>query len=263
MGKLKTMEATRVLDVVQENQRMKSIYLDSPISASPGQFVMVWIPGMDEKPFSLSYCDGSKIGITVAAVGPFSKRLHEVKAGEMLWIRGPFGNGFRLEGENVAVIGGGCGVAPLAFLAEELVKNGRKVFFINGAKTKDELLFVERVRKAGVEPIICTDDGSEGRKGFATDTFAELLAREKVDCAYTCGPEIMMKKVVDLCLQNKIGCQASLERFMKCGFGVCGQCAVDGLLVCKDGPVFPISKLSKLKEFGSVRRNACGAEERI
>jgi len=262
MTKPREMQSVRVLEVVTENSRIKTIYLDLAMKASPGEFVMAWLPGVNEKPFSLSYCDGSKIGISVAAVGPFSTALQQVKPGSVLGIRGPFGKGFKPEGEKVAIVGGGCGTAPLGFLAESLAKGGRKVFFINGAKTKTELFFVQRARSAGAEVIVCTDDGSEGRKGFTTDALADLLAKEKIDCVYTCGPEVMMKKVVDICKTRGVNCQASLERFMKCGFGLCGQCAIDGNLVCKDGPVFPIAKISKMKEFGTLRRDACGAEQK-
>lgn len=263
MGKLRSTRMAKILEVREENPRMRTIVLELAMNASPGQFLMVWIPGLDEKPMSISHCGEGRIGITAAKVGPFSERLHQMKAGELLGIRGPFGNGFRFIGERVAVVGGGCGTAPLAFLVEELAKKGKKVFFINGAKTKGELFFVERARNVGAEVIVCTDDGSEGRKGFTTDALVELLGKERIDCVYTCGPEIMMRKIVDLCLQKKIECQASLERWMKCGFGICGQCAIDGMFVCKDGPVFPMKKLSKLKEFGSLKRDACGSEMKV
>lgn len=259
MNKPREVVMARVREVVKENARVSSIMLDLELKAVPGQFVMVWLPGENEKPFSLSFCGPQGIGVTVAAVGPFSKKLQELKAGDSVGVRGPFGKGFKLEGEKVAVVGGGCGSAPLGFLVEELAKSGRKVVFINGAKTRDELFFTERAKSAGAEIIVCTDDGSEGRKGFVTDALSSLLEKEEIDCVFTCGPEVMMKRIVMLCAEKGVNCQASLERFMKCGFGVCGQCAVDGLLVCRDGPVFPLNKLVKLKEFGGARRDACGS----
>jgi dihydroorotate dehydrogenase electron transfer subunit len=252
----------KVLEVKVESASTKTLFLELGLKATPGQFVMAWIPGMNEKPYSLSFV-GDRLGLTVAAVGSFSKKMCEAKQGDLIGIRGPYGKGFKLIGETVAVVGGGCGSAPLGFLIEELVKAGKKVFFIVGARTKGELLFVERGKAAGAEVIVCTDDGSEGKKGFTTEALEELLGREKIDCVYTCGPEVMMKKVVEICLAKGVDCQASLERYMKCGFGICGQCAIDGLLVCKDGPVFPLAKLSKLKEFGNIHRNACGTEEKV
>jgi len=263
MTKPREMQAARIIEVATENSRIRTIYLDFAMKAEPGEFVMAWLPGMNEKPFSLSYCDGAKIGITIAAVGPFSTALQQVKAGGMLGIRGPFGKGFKPQGEKVAVVGGGCGTAPLIYLVEQLAKGGRKAYFIVGAKTKAELFFVQRAKSAGAEVIACTDDGSEGRKGFTTDALADLLSKEKIDCVFTCGPEVMMKKIADLCKAKGVDCQASLERFMKCGFGLCGQCAIDGNLVCKDGPVFPLAKISKMKEFGTLRRDACGAGQKM
>jgi len=262
MSKPREIEMAKILEIVAENPRVKTIYLDCGMKAAPGQFVMAWVPRMDEKPFSLSYSDGNKIGLSIAAVGQFSKKLHEMKAGDSLGIRGPLGKGFKLVKGNVAVVGGGCGTAPLGFLVEELAKKGAKVTAIIGAKNKEELFFVEKAKKAGAEVVICTDDGSEGRKGFTTDALAELIGKEKFDCVYTCGPEIMMRKIVELCAEKNVECQASLERYMKCGFGLCGQCAIDGLLVCKDGPVFAGTKLKRLKEFGHLRRDASGTEIR-
>jgi dihydroorotate dehydrogenase electron transfer subunit len=252
-------EMARVLDVVEENPRVKTIVLEKAMEAGPGQFVMAWLPGEGEKPFSLSFCGSGRIGLTVAAVGPFSSRLHSLKAGDSLGIRGPLGKGFGLHGKNVAGVGGGCGSAPLGFLIEELRRAGKRVTFINGAKTQGELFFVERAREAGAEVVACTDDGSAGRRGFVTDALSELLSGGGIDFVFTCGPEIMMKKVALACAERGVGCEASLERFMKCGFGICGQCAIDGLLVCRDGPVFPLEVLLKLKEFGSARRDACGS----
>ncbi len=254
------MRMAKILEVREENPRIKTLILELGMKAVPGQFAMVWVPGMNEKPFSLSGCVEGKAWVTVAKVGAFSERLHQMKAGEQVGIRGPFGNGFKMKGEKVAVVGGGCGSAPLGFLVDELRKAGKKVDFVVGAKTKGELFFVERARNAGAEVVVCTDDGSDGRKGFTTDALAELLGKEKLDCVYTCGPEMMMKKVVGICGEKGVECQASLERFMKCGFGVCGQCAIDGMLVCRDGPVFEGKKIAKMKEFGSLKRNACGSE---
>lgn len=248
----------KVLEVRDENSRMKTIFVAVDMSAIPGQFAMLWLPGVDEKPFSFSYCGEGKVGFTIAKVGPFSEKLCQLKAGDSVGIRGPLGNGFKADGERIAIVGGGCGSAPVGFLMEELSKAGKKVFFIVGAKTKEELLFVQRAKAAAVEVIVCTDDGSDGRKGFTTEALADLLWKEQIDVVCTCGPEIMMKKVFGICEEKKVECLASLERWMKCGFGVCGQCAIDGFLVCKDGPVFPSAKLKRMKEFGSLKRDACG-----
>ncbi|MBD3309958.1 dihydroorotate dehydrogenase electron transfer subunit, partial [Candidatus Woesearchaeota archaeon] len=172
---------------------------------------------------------------------------------------------YTIRGKNLTIIGGGCGCAPTAFLADTARRMGKKVDFIIGARTSKALLFTERMKRSGIRTHISTDDGTAGRRGYATDLLRDLLQKQKVDSVYTCGPEVMMKIVVDMCLQKRIYCEASLERYMKCGFGVCGQCCLDqiGLRVCKEGPVFTGRQLSKIKEFGSHRRDATGRKVKL
>jgi dihydroorotate dehydrogenase electron transfer subunit len=144
----------------------------------------------------------------------------------------------------------------LALLTEKFKKV--KITAIVGAGTRDDLFFVNRMKKYCFKVIITTDDGSSGIKGFTTDALKKLLKKEKFDCVYTCGPEIMMKKVFDICESHKMECQVSLERYMKCGFGLCGQCCIDDMRVCIDGPVFNSKQLRKLTEFGVFERNKSG-----
>ncbi len=145
---------------------------------------------------------------------------------------------------NACVIAGGLGIVPLASLIEKL----KYPIVILGAKTSKLLLFEKRLKK--YKPYICTDDGSKGFKGFTTEMFEKLLKTKKFDIVYTVGPEIMMKKVFDICEKNKIYCEVSLERMMHCGFGLCGSCACSSMLVCKDGPVFNSHQLREMPDFG-------------
>lgn len=249
----------RITEVTQENARVKTFHLSVPLKAQPGQFVMLWIPGVNEKPMSFSHADEKGIAVSVAKVGEFSSRMHELNVGDYVGVRGPFGRGFELSGRRHLMVAGGYGAAPLAMLGEAALAKGHEVHWIVGAKRKDELLFVERMRKAGADVIPCTEDGSLGRKGFATDALEELLEKgAKADCIYTCGPELMMKKVLDIAERHGLECQASVERYMKCGFGVCGSCACDGRLVCMDGPVFRSAELKEMRDFGRFTRDAAG-----
>jgi dihydroorotate dehydrogenase electron transfer subunit len=125
---------------------------------------------------------------------------------------------------------------------------------IHGARSREFLLYRKRYRNM----ILTTDDGSFGRKGFVTDALEEELKKKKYSMVYTCGPEMMMKKVVDLCNAYHVECEASLERFMKCGFGICGNCMVDDTILCIDGPIFDKKTLNSLKEFGHVARLKTG-----
>jgi dihydroorotate dehydrogenase electron transfer subunit len=255
------MHVTTIKEVVQETPRIKTVILDEKVRAKPGQFVMLWLPGVDEKPMSISY-HKKEMGITFLIHGPFTTRLGEMRAGDRVGFRGPFGRGFELKGKKILLVGGGVGVPPLAALADDALDAGLDVTAVIGAVTRDGLLFVERLEKAGAKVMTSTDDGSAGRKGFVTDVMGELLEKESFDTCYTCGPEVMMAKVLQQAKAASIPIQLSLERYMKCGFGICGHCVMDGsgMRVCKDGPVFTGEEVSGLTEFGRYRRDASGAK---
>jgi dihydroorotate dehydrogenase electron transfer subunit len=252
----------KIKRVLRETGEHHTLFFDFDAEATPGQFLMVWIPGVDEKPISLSKISKGELAITVQCKGNWSKRVCGFGEGTKLGVRGPYGNGFSTKGVKKAVIvAGGCGSAPLMPLVEKCLANGIETKFILGAQTADKLLFKkELAEKLGNNLYITTDDGSEGTKGFTTQTLEELLGKEKPDCVYSCGPEIMMKGVLDICLKKKVKSQLSLERYMRCGFGVCGQCVMDDLMVCKDGPVFSGKTLSESVEFGKLTRLKSGKE---
>lgn len=236
--------------IVQETPSIRSFYFDPAIPSSPGQFVMVWVPGIDEVPMALS----SSHSITVQKVGDATAALFTMQVGDRLGIRGPLGNGFTVSGKTLA-IGGGVGAAPLL----NLVSAGKVSTFLLGARTKDELLFAPLIR-AACTLRIATDDGTEGRHGFVTDLMDEIDLAD-YDHICVCGPEIMMVKVLDRLQKAGIAerGQFSLHRYMKCGIGVCGSCATDphGLRVCRDGPVFTGDRLLDT-EFGKYTRDASG-----
>ncbi len=255
------MVTMKISKAVQENPSVKTIYFNHPLRAKPGQFVMLWIPGVGEKPMSISFCDGKSFAVSIASVGDFSKAAMKLRAGDIAGFRGPFGTSFSFAKEKtLALVSGGCGCAPLAFLADEALKARKKVFYLQGARSKEFLFFTDRMKKAGAEVMVSTDDGSAGQKGFATELLGSALQKNKVDKICTCGPEIMMKKVVEISDEFKIPCEISLERYMKCGIGVCGQCSVDplGIRMCTEGPVIKKELVKKITEFGRYRRDASG-----
>ena len=159
-------------------------------------------------------------------------------------------------------IGGGVGMAPINAIAGDLIEKGNVVDVIVAAQTKDELLFADSLEKAGANVHQCTDDGSFGFKGFATDCLNDLLKDRTYDYAFVCGPEIMMKGIFDILEDASILGQYSLERYMKCALGVCGQCCVDseGWRICVEGPVFENDKIYKIDEFAKYRRDASGVK---
>ena len=138
-----------------------------------------------------------------------------------------------------------------------------------GSRTKEEVFFekVDTVinipRDVTVKVIPVTEDGSYGAKGYVTDVLEKLLEENKYDAIYTCGPELMMYKVVKLANEKGIFVQASLERMMKCGVGICGSCCVNEDLVCRDGTVFDGQHLAKNSEFGHFERTKSGILEKI
>jgi dihydroorotate dehydrogenase electron transfer subunit len=241
-----------ITEVVEETPTIKTFFFDTSFELAPGQFVMVWIRGVDEIPMALSY----ENAITVQKIGPATSALFELKECDSLGIRGPFGNGFGIKKGNILLIAGGVGAAPLAPLAEKARDSGAKVTTQLGAKTKEELLFKERFEAAG-ELRIATDDGSEGKHGYVTQLLEDS---NKYSQIYCCGPEVMMKKVLSKVKPSKA--QFSLHRYIKCGIGICGACCVDGLRVCKEGPVFS-GEVLKRTEFGVYRRNECGSRVKI
>ena len=201
------------------------------------------------------------VSITVEKVGEATSKLHRMKVGDVVGMRGPFGRGYTLtKARNVMIVGGGTGLASLAPLAEEMVKQKkRRVAFLLGAKTRGELLFLERMKTLltamNHETIVTTEDGSYGIKGLVTQPAERLLAKEKFDMIYACGPEQMMHKMFLLAERFKVPFQASLERLMRCAIGLCGTCVMGRFRVCRDGPVFSGEQLREvINEFGHFKR---------
>jgi hypothetical protein len=140
--------------------------------------------------------------------------------------------------------------ADLAPLAERLPRAA----FVQGANTAGVLLYRDRFPNQ----VIFTDDGTAGRQGFPTEWVEEQARRKRLAMVYTCGPEAMMAAVADVCRRYGVGCQVSMERYMKCGIGVCGQCDCDGRRVCVEGPTFSLEELADMPSFGRIRRDRTG-----
>ncbi len=257
----------RIEEIVSETPTVKTLVFKDNLSyaAKPGQFLMVWIPRIEEIPMSAMI--NSKEGyaaVTIRKSGIGSTALFERKEGDLIGLRGPYGNQFIL-GKNfkkILIIGGGTGLVPLLRLASYASKKRLNISIVLGARTKEEVFFERLARKLlerGSSSVkICTDDGSFGLKGTTVSIMRNLVRDNTFDCVYTCGPELMMKGIVDLANKNSIPVQASLERYMKCGIGICGSCCLDSSLVCQDGTVFNGKQLSKILDFGISYRDKDG-----
>jgi len=218
--------------------------------AKPGQFLMLWIPGVDEIPLSVMDASNGLVSVSVKQVGDATQHLQGMMAGETVGIRGPFGNSFTESRGRVLLVSGGTGTAPLLFLAKQLLAKTERLSFVEGAKTKDELLFIRELNGVCNEKslITTTEDGTYGFQCLVTEPLNSLLDREKFDMIYTCGPEVMIKKIFELTEQRKLPIEASLERLMRCGIGLCGSCVIGKYRVCRDGPVFTAAQLREVKD---------------
>lgn len=236
--------AARIVERTVENSKTITLRLDCTLECAPGQFAMLWLPGLDEKPFSISGSDPACF--TIARVGPFSDALHALGKGDRLWFRGPFGRGYSVgseaRGGATLLVGGGYGAAPLYFLARRLLAGGGsvRVEAVLGARTASELLFPDRFPDIGVAVHPATEDGSAGRQGLATDTARALLEKGAFQRVCACGPEGMLEALSSICRANRVPAELSREAYMRCGIGLCGSCEHGGRLVCLDGPVFAV-----------------------
>ncbi|MFH0927088.1 MAG: dihydroorotate dehydrogenase electron transfer subunit [Candidatus Micrarchaeota archaeon] len=240
----------------KETAQVSLLTFSISIEAKPGQFLMCWLPGEDEKPMSVA--NSSPLQLAIADAGPASKKMSSLKEGEFLYIRGPYGKPFEPKGKKWLMVGGGYGFAPLRFLAREGEKIGSEVHSIIGARTKDYLM-----QKAPGKNYFTTDDGSEGQKGNVLAALKPLLQKEKFSCICSCGPEKMMMAVAKAAKENKIPCQLSVERYMKCGFGACGHCAMGPWLSCIDGPTIDGEQALKFPEFGCCHKDRAGREVKL
>ena len=258
----------KIEKVIDETPTVRTLVYSDEIMPTvlPGQFAMVWIPGINELPMSVMISlEEGKAAFTVRKHGPSSTGLFNVKEGDQIGIRGPYGNSFDLKSGKLLLVGGGTGLVPMMRLLK-FVKPTDDVTLLIGAKTKDEVFFEDfasKLLKNNTHKIIVsTDDGTYGEKGFVTDIVKKLIDQTHFDGVYTCGPEIMMYKTVQISHSKGIFVQASLERMMKCGVGICGSCCMGEDLVCKDGTVFDGDHLLSNKEFGHFYRNKAGILEK-
>lgn len=262
-----SLRIVKVEEIVEETPTVRTLaFRDGTSSkAGPGQFLMVWIPGAEELPMSVMIWNKKLYAaVTVRKKGYGSTSLYDKRVGEKLGVRGPYGNSFEIRenAKKVLLVGGGTGLVPLLRLAGHLNNARIDTTLIIGAKTHSEVFFEKLAGKClgdtNHRVVITTEDGSYGIKGKTTDAMLDLISVEGFDAIYTCGPEGMMKKVFDLASARSIPLQASLERYMKCGIGICASCCIGDRLVCKDGSIFHSQDLSSLSEFGFEYRDKTG-----
>jgi dihydroorotate dehydrogenase electron transfer subunit len=252
---------------------------------APGQFTMLataehWGGGEDERPylpraFSIARWQDGEAHYLLEDVGPGTKRLCELRAGEDVWALGPLGRGFTAskDGRRALLVGGGVGIAPLAILQDELEHEGAIDAISDGQTDLDRaptdstpaatvpavtvlLGFRDGPRAQGAALLrgarVATDDGAVGHHGFVTDLLAQELEQDAHATVYACGPSPMLEAVRAICQTRGIPAQLALEAGMACGFGACYGCVVPRrgggyLRVCVDGPVIDAAELDQVE----------------
>ncbi|NIM99326.1 MAG: dihydroorotate dehydrogenase electron transfer subunit [candidate division Zixibacteria bacterium] len=252
--------STPVLSNERLQEKVFKLTLSSPLISrisKPGHFVHARVSSgynpLFRRAFSIHSLDKNEgsFEILFRVIGKGTEILSQVYPGDALDVLGPIGNSFSLpkKGQKITLVAGGMGIAPLWFLFNHLVKRFHKdelTFFV-GAKSKGELLYIEKLASTGANLTVATDDGSAGRKGLITEVFAKEIKGRGSDyrrlCVYSCGPQMMLRRMSQLAKRLDFLCQISLETHMACGVGACWGCVVklqDGTYkrVCVDGPVF-------------------------
>ena len=247
--------------VVTKNEALNTTNFLIKLSSSeplpilkPGQFVNIEINDSRDiflrRPFSVFEVDYTlnTMSLIVKILGRGSKKLTEIRIGEILSVIFPLGKGFTCPHKNdkILLIGGGSGVAPMLFLAKESGLDKNNVSLLLGARKKGDHINVEEYKRYG-NLYFTTEDGTMGEQGFVTQHTVFQNNLKNFDKIYACGPDAMMRAVAREAKKSNVFCEVSLENLMACGFGVCLCCiepTVKGnLCVCTEGPVFNINDL--------------------
>ncbi len=245
----------------EENSSLRTYKFNGNLNAEPGQFIMLTIFSQGEKPFSIMDVDENSFEMTIKNIGPFTDRLFKMKVGELVSVRGPYGKPFSRKPGHILMVGGGYATPPLRFLAKKLQEEGvKRLVIINGARSASDLLYVNDFERLSHESHTATDDGSLGIKGTSVDVMESILQKESFDYIYISGPEKMMAAAVAVAKKYNLPFEVNLERYMKCGVGICGSCVMDpsGFLLCMEGPVVNNEILDSLEDFGVSHREKTG-----
>ncbi len=217
--------------------------LKKNIGANPGQFVMVSKDGFEQifpRPFSIFNLKENQLELLIKIVGRITKKISELKEGEDLNLLYPLGKPFPKE-NNVILVAGGYGIAPLYFY---IMKNkGKNLKLFYGGKSKRDILFLKEIKKSlkNNSIFITTEDGTLGEKGLITKPLFKFLKKEKGCAVFACGPLPMLKEVAKISKENDTKAYMSLDPLMGCGYGVCLGCVIPtkigNLCACTEGPI--------------------------
>jgi sulfite reductase subunit B len=257
-----------IKEIVEETPAIKTFVLrpKEPFGFETGQFVQLAVPGLGEAPFTPSSDpdDKQQIALTIMNVGTVTGCLHNMRPGDKLGIRGPYGTGYPLEefkGRGILIVGGGVGLAPLRSLLFALfnrIDKYERIVLRYGARTPEDIVYKQALdewsKKEKVDCLTTVDVGNEswkGKVGLVTTILENLPIGVKDAVSIVCGPPIMMKfttlKLLDLGFERS-RIYLSMEKNMSCGLGKCGHCRIGKFYVCKDGPVFRYDKIKDMPD---------------
>jgi NAD(P)H-flavin reductase len=267
-------EPCRVLEAIRQTPKEILLVVEAPQSApfepEPGQFVMVSLPGIGEAPISLAALPGEgtpegTFEVLVRKAGRLTQLVTRLVAGDLLYVRGPYGRRVawdQLEGSNLMLIAGGLGLAPLRpFVRRALIRRERfrHIDVLIGARNPEELLFRDdlaswKARRDDVRVLLTVDaasNGWNGRIGVITTLFDQVHPETEDAVAVICGPPVMYRHAIRRLLamgfyESRVW--LTLERRMKCGVGLCGNCQMNGLYLCQQGPLFSYREVRHLGE---------------
>ncbi|MFH1239485.1 MAG: FAD/NAD(P)-binding protein [bacterium] len=254
---------TEVLDTITESSTIKTLRLKpkEELTFATGQFIELTIPGIGEAPFTPSSNPSVKdtMEVTIMKAGKVTAKVHELKKGDIVGLRWPYGVGYPLDhfkGKQILVLGGGVGLAPLRSLLYALfdrIKDFQKIYFRYGAKTPQDIIYkkeIEQWSKRNELDFLLTVDGCDeswkGHVGLVTTILDNMDIEHNKAVAIVCGPPVMMKfstfKLLKLGFKEE-NIYLSMEKNMSCGLGKCGHCRLGTYYACKDGPVFTFDKI--------------------
>ncbi|MBU1862860.1 MAG: FAD/NAD(P)-binding protein [Candidatus Omnitrophica bacterium] len=259
---------TTVIDVVTESPTIKTIRLkpSEQITFETGQFIALTIPGIGEAPFTPSSRPSVKdtMDITVMKVGKVTDKIHELKKGDIVGLRGPLGTGYPVDtfkDKEILVVGGGVGLAPLRSLMYALFDRSqefKKIIFRGGCKTPSDIIYQDEIagweKRKDLDLRLTVDVGDKawkGHVGLVTTILDGIDIDHRNSIGVVCGPPIMMKFATFKLLELGFGDEniyLSMEKNMSCGIGKCGHCRLGIYYCCLDGPVFSYDKIKDFPE---------------
>lgn len=247
-----------------DDVRTLTLRLKTHLDMKPGQFNMIGYPGVGEAPISASSINGKgEIQHTIRAVGRVTGFISSLNEGSEIFIRGPYGKGWPMdaaEGNDLLIVAGGVGIAPLRPVIHEVIKKRGafgKVTVIYGVRDEKNAVYIDELEEwKDIHLLVTADEATGGgRWKYGTGSVLTSIDNARIVPAKTsvfmCGPEIMMRLAGNKLLMKGILASrlyVSLERRMKCGIGHCGHCQHNGRFVCKEGPVFPYKEMRGLPD---------------